>query len=448
MVEISRGQRLKLTDIIPNGQTCGIGLAIQAPGLTLDYSCFGIDAAGKLSDERYLTFYNQPASPCGGVVLAAPAGDQGGFTLNLQKLPATIDRLVFTVAIDGAGTMGQITEGYLRFLENSREVARFIFRGKDFADENAVMIGEIYRKDNAWRFSAIGQGFKGGLDALVRHFGGVVAEPPAVAPAPTGPAPANTARINLEKRIEKEAPQLVSLVKKAKLSLEKAGLGEHRAKVALCLDISGSMHSLYRSGKIQAFSERILALGCRFDDDGEIDVFLFGAQAHHPAPMTLSNCHDYIAQLVRDYPLEGDTRYGLAMECIRRFYFPDAHGKERHSSTSAAVPVYVMFVTDGGTSDKPYTERQLRWASREPIFWQFMGIGKGRKSKSKLLAAFSDSDFPFLEKLDALSGRFLDNANFFSVLSPEEHSDDVLYDLLMAEYPKWVQEAKAKELIR
>jgi tellurite resistance protein TerA len=127
MVEISRGQRLKLTDIIPNGQTCGIGLAIQAPGLTLDYSCFGIDAAGKLSDERYLTFYNQPASPCGGVVLAAPAGDQGGFTLNLQKLPATIDRLVFTVAIDGAGTMGQITEGYLRFLENSREVARFIF---------------------------------------------------------------------------------------------------------------------------------------------------------------------------------------------------------------------------------------------------------------------------------------------------------------------------------
>ncbi len=32
--------------------------------------------------------------------------------------------------------------------------------------------------------------------------------------------------------------------------------------------------------------------------------------------------------------------------------------------------------------------------------------------------------------------------------SLEEHSDDVLYDLLMAEYPKWVQEAKAKELIR
>jgi hypothetical protein len=103
---------------------------------------------------------------------------------------------------------------------------------------------------------------------------------------------------------------------------------------------------------------------------------------------------------------------------------------------------------DGGTSDQATTEKQLRWASNEPIFWQFMGIGKGRKSKSKFLAAFADSDFPFLEKLDELQGRLVDNANNFSVSSPDEHSDAELYDLLMTEYPGWLKLARGNGLLR
>jgi len=107
-----------------------------------------------------------------------------------------------------------------------------------------------------------------------------------------------------------------------------------------------------------------------------------------------------------------------------------------------------MFVTDGSTSDQPLTERQLRWASNEPIFWQFMGIGKGKKSKSKRLADFADSDFPFLEKLDELDGRLIDNADFFAVASPDEHSDAGLYDLLMTEYPGWLKLAQQHGLLR
>ena len=242
-------------------------------------------------------------------------------------------------------------------------------------------------------------------------------------------------------------PQLVSLVKQAGVSLQKVGLSEHRAKVCLCLDISGSMGRLYRDGLVQQFAERILALGCKFDDDGEIDVFLFGKNVHHPDPMALRNCTTYVSNAIDHHPLEGDTRYGRAMEAIRAFYFPDARGGERTRPLRAELPVYVMFVTDGGTSDQATTEKQLRWASNEPIFWQFMGIGKGRKSKSKFLAAFADSDFPFLEKLDELGGRLIDNANYFSVSSPDEHSDGELYDLLMTEYPGWLKLARQNGLL-
>jgi stress response protein SCP2/uncharacterized protein YegL len=434
MTVLAKGQRLNLRDVIPAG-AFRAGLAVQ--GLPVDFACFGLDAAGKLADERYMTFFNQPRTPCGGVEVCAIPGDSGGFAFRLDNLPASIVRVVVAVSVSGAGTMSSISAGHLRLVEiqGEREFACFSFTGADFSAEQALMLGEFYRKDGGWRFMAIGQGFNGGLDALVRHFGGAVEE--------TAPS----TKVSLEKRIERQAPQLVNLVKQAGVSLEKAGLSSHRAKVCLCLDISGSMSGLYRKGLVQSFAERILALACKFDDDGEIDVFLFGQQVHQPAPMGLSNWNGYIPQAIQRHPLEGDTRYGRAMEAIRQFYFPDAAGGARTSPHKAAQPVYVMFVTDGSTSDKAATEKQLRWSSMEPIFWQFMGIGKGRKSKNKLLAAFLDSDFPFLESLDELSGRLIDNANYFSVSSPDEHSDAALYDLLMAEYPGWLTLASRHGLL-
>jgi hypothetical protein len=163
--------------------------------------------------------------------------------------------------------------------------------------------------------------------------------------------------------------------------------------------------------------------------------------------MGLANWNGYIARAIARHPFEGDTRYGAAIKAVRRHYFPDSAGGERSAPLRAELPVYVMFVTDGSTSDKPVTERQLRWASREPIFWQFMGIGKGKKSKNKILANFSDSDFPFLEKLDDLDDRLIDNADYFSVASPDEHSDAELYDLLMSEYPGWLRAAKKASML-
>lgn len=442
MKQLTRGERLPLAALAPDGV---LQAGLTAQGLALDFACFALDAGGKLADERYMTFFNQPATPCGGVSLGGASTGDSGFSFRLASLPGWVERVSIVASLDGAASMSQLQGGCLALFAGPGEIARFTFSGRDFASEKAVMLGDLYRKDGQWRFMAVGQGFNGGLDALVRHFGGSVADDaPAAAPSPAPRA----AAVDLEKKIAQSAPQLVKLVKSAAVSLEKAGLAQHTAKVCLVLDISGSMGALYRKGLVQQFAERILALGCRFDDDGEIDVFLFGRNVHQGAPMGLSNWSDYIAQIIHKHPLEGDTRYGAAIEAVRRHYFPDGGGGERTSAVKGDVPVYVMFVTDGSTSDKPLTERQLRWASKEPIFWQFMGIGKGRKSKSKALLDFADSDFPFLEKLDELDGRLIDNADFFSVSSPDEHSDAVLFDLLMNEYPGWVEQARGQGLIR
>lgn len=446
----SRGQKGKLADLGCQSPF-PVVLDVNAAGMSIDFSCFGLDGADKLSDERFMVFYNQMAAPGDAVKLDLGSG-KARFAVNLDALPQTIVKLVFVAAIDGNGSMRALGASRLTLGDG----LEFPFSGADFADEKAVIVGEIYRKDGVWRFGAVGQGFNGGLDALVAHFGAAVAASdsaadtasataPVPASVPTTPPASN--RISLEKRIQAEAPQLVNLVKQAGVSLQKVGLDQHRAKVALVLDISGSMGALYRKGLVQQFAERILALGCKFDDDGEIDVFLFGSGVHQPGPMSLTNAGNYVQRAIIEHPLEGDTRYGRAMEAVRKYYFPDSGGGERSKPLKGALPVYVMFVTDGTTSDKPLTEKQLRWASHEPIFWQFMGIGKGKKSKSKLLTAFADSDFPFLEKLDELSGRFVDNADFFSVASPDEHADGELYDLLMTEYPSWLKQARQLGLL-
>lgn len=205
----SRGQKGKLADLGCNSPFT-VGLELEAAGMSIDVSCFGVDAADKLSDERYMVFYNQLASPGDAVKLDLGAG-KARFAVDLNALPDAICKLVFVATIDGSGTMRQLGASSLTL----GEAVRFPISGADFQDEKAVIIGELYRKDGVWRFGAVGQGFNGGLSALLQHFGGAEAAP-ASAPSPAPAAPAaeqkkvSLSKVTLEKRGDK-----VSLDKRA-----------------------------------------------------------------------------------------------------------------------------------------------------------------------------------------------------------------------------------------
>lgn len=193
MVEFRKGQKSKLSDLTA-GTDLYVGVRLEGPGLTFDISCFGLDATELLSDDRYFIFFNQPKSPEESIqLLGAQAGDTESFRVTLDRIPPNVNKLAFTATIDGDGVMSQVASGYLRIVAGGTEVARYAFTGAEFSTERAVMIGDIYKKD-VWRFSAVGQGFDGGLRALLENFGGEVAEdePEKVdepAPVPAGGAP-------------------------------------------------------------------------------------------------------------------------------------------------------------------------------------------------------------------------------------------------------------------
>ncbi|MFF2139767.1 TerD family protein [Streptomyces sp. NPDC058193] len=185
--EFQRGHKAKISDLT-SGTDLYVGVQIAGSGLTFDISCFGLDANEQLSDDRYFIFFNQPKSPEESIqLLGAQAGDTESFRVTLDRIPANIHKLSFTATLDGAGQMSQAGPGYIRIVAGGEEVVRYAFTGSEFTTERAVMLGDFYLKD-VWRFAAVGQGFDGGLDALLKNFGGEVAEEAPAAPV-QGAAP-------------------------------------------------------------------------------------------------------------------------------------------------------------------------------------------------------------------------------------------------------------------
>ena len=187
-MNLQRGQRGKLEGQFDLSQPITVKMQ-TAGGAVYDYCCFGVDEEDTLSDDRYMVFYNQLQSP-GKEISYQMNGSEAVFTASLQQLPQTIRKLVFTVSIDGGGTMGQITGFTLEISQPGAEPMLLQLTGSDFAQETAIITIEVYEK-NGWRYSAVACGFNGGLGDLLRAYGGEEEEEEAPIPeVKTAPAPA------------------------------------------------------------------------------------------------------------------------------------------------------------------------------------------------------------------------------------------------------------------
>lgn len=236
----------------------------------------------------------------------------------------------------------------------------------------------------------------------------------------------NSSKLTLDKE---ENLKKLTLRKESinKICLKKKELTDLTARVAVVMDYSVSMDTLYLNGTVQSVLERLLPLALKFDDNGELETWIFESRFKRLKDININNYYDYIKNedILRKYDM-GGTNYAPVMRDVLNKYT-----KEDPSDT---VPTLVLFLTDGDNFDKKQTEEVIKKASKYPIFWQFVGLGNSRYS--------------FLESLDEMEGRYIDNANFFAVNNINKISDDELYSKLLNEYPSWIKEAREKNILK
>ncbi|MEV0552215.1 TerD family protein [Streptomyces sp. NPDC050597] len=153
-------------------------------------------ASGKVRSDGDFVFYNQANHSSGAVRHEGKRKVDGQFNdtliVDLARVEPGIETVVLAASTDG-GTFGQVPGLYIRVLDAQQgtEVARFDSEGASV--ETAFVLGEFYRRQGAWKFRAVGQGYSSGLAGLATDFGISVDEPQQAAPAPVAPPSAPVA---------------------------------------------------------------------------------------------------------------------------------------------------------------------------------------------------------------------------------------------------------------
>ena len=187
-INLSKGQKIGLTQFNPGLKNimAGLGWDISkydgGSDFRLDAAVFMTGASGKVEKDTNFVFYNNRKDEAESVICNSEYrirygdGDDETVNITLDKVPADVEKICFTVTIykaDERGqNFGQVSDAYIRIVnaENGEEFVRYDL-GEDFSVDTAIAIAELYRYNGEWKFATIGSGFTGGLAALCENFG-------------------------------------------------------------------------------------------------------------------------------------------------------------------------------------------------------------------------------------------------------------------------------------
>lgn len=236
--------------------------------------------------------------------------------------------------------------------------------------------------------------------------------------------------INLTKRAEK-----VGII------LAKRGLTTvPPVRVGCALDVSGSAQGFYTSNVMQETIDRLLAVALKFDDNGELDAWLFHDDILPQLPtITEADEGTYVKKVImKQSGLWGGTNYAPVLQEVMEFYFganqPAPKAKfsigglfkpkpAPVAASTTVTPAMLLFITDGANGDRAATEAVLRAAEKNsPVYFNMVGIG-------------NPSYFRFIEEMaDKLGNVGFTNLNDLSI------SDDDLYEKIVnQEFVDWVK---------
>lgn len=190
-VNLSKGGKISLAKVAEDAGiskltniTVGLGWDTNrydgGADFDLDAAAFMLSASGKVRSDADFIFYNQKEGPgvlhTGDNRTGEGDGDDEQIKVDLNAIPADVEKIDFTVTIDQADVrnqnFGMVENAYIHIVDDTTgaELIRYDL-GEDFSVETAIVVAELYRHNGEWKFNAIGSGFSGGLAALCKNFG-------------------------------------------------------------------------------------------------------------------------------------------------------------------------------------------------------------------------------------------------------------------------------------
>ncbi len=187
-VNLTKGQKVDLTKTNPGLQRVLVGLGWDTNhydgggDFDLDSSAFMTDGTGRVKQDADFIFFNnlthtsQSVQHLGDNLTGEGEGDDEQIKISLSLVPDYVEKIYFTVTIHEAEArtqnFGQVSNAFIRIVDADTEVELIRYDlSEDYSIETSVVVGELYRHNNEWKFAAVGSGFEGGLTALCSNFG-------------------------------------------------------------------------------------------------------------------------------------------------------------------------------------------------------------------------------------------------------------------------------------
>ena len=189
-ISLSKGGRLSLSKEAPGLSKIQVGLgwderATDGSEYDLDASVFLLNETGKVRTDKDFVFYSNLKAINGAVehmgdnLTGGGDGDDEMVKINLKQMETEapdVVKISVVVTIHDAEArkqnFGQVNNAFIRIVnqDDNKEIVRFDLT-EDYSMETAIIFGEVYYKSGEWRFTAVGQGYAGGLAAACSQFG-------------------------------------------------------------------------------------------------------------------------------------------------------------------------------------------------------------------------------------------------------------------------------------
>lgn len=196
-INLTKGQTISLKKEVPNltklmcalgwdvadSPKKALGLFSYVPDYDLDASVFCLDSQDKLSHDKDVIYFGNLQHKSGAIthlgdnLTGAGKGDDEQIIIDLEKVPAEIVKLVFTVNIYSClarkQDFSQIKNAFVRLVDmaNQQEIARYDLSGEQYQGMTGMIMATVYRLDDSWQMSAIGEGVRiNSLEELMRSY--------------------------------------------------------------------------------------------------------------------------------------------------------------------------------------------------------------------------------------------------------------------------------------